>query len=77
VIGERVPVLLLWGELDRTFPVSVAEQAQRRIPGSRLVLLRNAGHAPYFEKAQAFNSVLLDFLAGRLGATTSADIEYR
>jgi pimeloyl-ACP methyl ester carboxylesterase len=76
-VGERVPVLLLWGERDRTFPVSVAEQAQQRIPGARLVLIKDAGHAPYYEKAPAFNSVLLDFMGGRLGATASPDIEYR
>jgi pimeloyl-ACP methyl ester carboxylesterase len=76
-IGEQVPVLLLWGERDRTFPVSVAEQAQRRIPGSRLVVIKDTGHAPYYEKAQAFNSVLLDFMGGRLGATASPDVEYR
>lgn len=76
-VGERVPVLLLWGELDRTFPVSVAEEARAKIPGASLALVRGAGHAPYYEKAAAFNGVLRDFLAGRYGSFASDDIEYR
>jgi pimeloyl-ACP methyl ester carboxylesterase len=76
-VGDQVPVLLLWGELDRTFPVSVAEEAAAKIPGSRLVLIRNAGHAPYYERADAFNGVLTDFLAGELGRFQSGDVDYR
>jgi 2-hydroxy-6-oxonona-2,4-dienedioate hydrolase len=76
-VGGRVPVLLLWGELDRTFPVSVAEEARAKIPGANLALIRGAGHAPYYEKAEVFNGVLLDFLAGRYGTFRSDDVEYR
>jgi pimeloyl-ACP methyl ester carboxylesterase len=76
-IGSRVPVLLLWGELDRTFPVSMAEGARDKIPGASLVVIKGAGHAPYYERPEAFNGVLLDFLAGRLGTYRSEDVEYR
>ena len=57
--------------------VSVGESAQRMLPGSRLVLLRDSAHGPYLEKAEAFNAVVADFLRGSLGATTSPDIVYR
>jgi pimeloyl-ACP methyl ester carboxylesterase len=75
-VGSKVPVLLLWGAMDRTFPVAVAEAARDAIPGSMLALISGAGHAPYYEKPEAFNAVVLDFLAGRFGAYRSPEVEY-
>ncbi|HET6347044.1 MAG TPA: alpha/beta hydrolase, partial [Myxococcota bacterium] len=57
--------------------VSVGEAAHRALPGSRLVLIDGAAHGPYAEKPKAFNAVVLDFLAGRLGTYQAPDVTYR
>ena len=49
-----VPTLLIWGEADRIVPPSFGEAYRALIPGSRLVVLPNAGHAPFDEQKDAF-----------------------
>ena len=36
---------------------------RRELPAARLVVLESAGHVPMFDRPDAFNDVLLDFLA--------------
>jgi pimeloyl-ACP methyl ester carboxylesterase len=59
------PTLLLWGEADRTTPLSLAESLKALIPGSRLVALPKSGHMLPLEDPAGFNAALLDFLAAR------------
>ena len=49
-----VPTLLIWGEADRIVPPSFGEAYRALIPGSRLVVLPDAGHAPFDEQKDAF-----------------------
>ena len=56
----RVPALLVWGEQDRLTPTWVAEEWQRALPGSRLVLLP-CGHVPMWEVPDALADCLLAF----------------
>ena len=49
-----VPTLLIWGEADRLVPPAFGEAYRALIPGSRLVVLPNAGHAPFDEQKDAF-----------------------
>lgn len=72
-----VPLLLVWGELDRSIPVSVGEAARAKLPGSRLVIMGGTAHNPYMDKPEAFNRVVLDFLAGKLGSYTAEGFSYR
>jgi pimeloyl-ACP methyl ester carboxylesterase len=58
----RQPTLILWGEQDRLFPPQVGRDLQAAIPQSRLIVLAEAGHIPQWEKPQAVNRYLLDFL---------------
>ncbi len=74
-----VPTVLLIGERDTTAigkdraPPEVAEtlghyavlarDAEKRIPGARLITFPKLGHAPQIEEPAAFNSALLDELA--------------
>lgn len=58
----RVPTLLIWGEKDTLVPSIFAPLAQHLIHESRLVLLRNAGHACMFEQSRSFNAAVLSFL---------------
>jgi pimeloyl-ACP methyl ester carboxylesterase len=62
-IGE-IPhrTLILWGEKDRVFPISVGEELQRTIKGSTLVRIPNAGHIPQWERPDLANAAMIEFL---------------
>ncbi len=57
-----VPTLLIWGAEDARSPLSVAEDLQSRIPGSRLVVIPAAGHLSHVEAAEQFNAEVRGFL---------------
>ncbi len=77
----NVPVLLAIGQLDRTvfgrrfappdavknlgnFP-QLGKDAQKRIPGARLVEFDNVGHVPHLEAPERFHAAVLEFLADK------------
>ena len=45
----KMPVLLLWGEQDKVIPVSHAKAFEAAIPGSKLIIYKDAGHLPMEE----------------------------
>ena len=57
-----VPSLLLWGDQDVRSPLGVAADLHARIPGSRLVVIEQAGHLSHVEAPERFNSELRSFL---------------
>lgn len=77
----KVPVLLAIGQLDRTVfgrrfapPEAVknlgnypqlGKDAQKRIPGAKLVEFDNVGHVPHLEAPERFHAAVLDFLADK------------
>ncbi|KDP40698.1 hypothetical protein JCGZ_24697 [Jatropha curcas] len=57
--------LLIWGDQDKVFPVSLAHQLQRHLgPKSRVEIIKDAGHAVNMESPDAVNSLLTSFLLG-------------
>ena len=42
----KIPTLILWGGRDRLVPPDDAERFHREIPGSKLVIFDDLGHAP-------------------------------
>jgi pimeloyl-ACP methyl ester carboxylesterase len=56
-----VPLMGIWGRNDRPVPVACADRL-RRVPGARIVIIENCGHAPMVERAQEFGGHLLRFL---------------
>jgi pimeloyl-ACP methyl ester carboxylesterase len=58
----RAPVLFVVGEDDEIFPPRIVEHAAARVRGAQLALLEGAGHSPYFERPDAWNRVIADFL---------------
>jgi pimeloyl-ACP methyl ester carboxylesterase len=56
-----VPTLLLWGDDDSRSPLHIAEQLNAAIPGSELVVIRNAGHVSNMEQPGAFNACVRRF----------------
>jgi pimeloyl-ACP methyl ester carboxylesterase len=63
-IGEiRVPTLIVWGEKDMIVPVRDAQQYERLIDDARKVTMAETGHVPMAERPEAFNELLLEFVA--------------
>ena len=59
---QHLPVLLIWGENDRTIPLSQSEIIRNLIPTIEFHCIRNSGHIPHFEQAEAVNQILTEFL---------------
>jgi 3-oxoadipate enol-lactonase len=57
------PTLLVPGELDPAFPVSVSRSMQSRIKNARLNVVTGAAHIANIEGVHQFNEILLEFLA--------------
>jgi pimeloyl-ACP methyl ester carboxylesterase len=57
-----VPTLLLWGSADGLVPPAFGEAYRELIPGAHLVMLPDAGHAPFDERKDAFLTAFLDFV---------------
>ncbi|MDR7522628.1 MAG: 2-succinyl-6-hydroxy-2,4-cyclohexadiene-1-carboxylate synthase [Armatimonadota bacterium] len=64
----RVPTLLLAGALDPQY-CAVGREMAARIPGARLEIVPDAGHAVHLEQPQAFRRLVLEFLA-KVGQVT-------
>jgi pimeloyl-ACP methyl ester carboxylesterase len=58
----HTPTLLVWGRQDAIVPLNCGALYQQAIPGSRLVVIDNCGHAPQVEKPQAFLDAVVPFL---------------
>ncbi|MGH8015783.1 MAG: alpha/beta fold hydrolase, partial [Candidatus Zixiibacteriota bacterium] len=56
-----VPTFLIAGERDKIF-VPLAEELHKRIRGSKLVIMKGAGHILNLEYPQEFNKELNSFL---------------
>jgi pimeloyl-ACP methyl ester carboxylesterase len=59
----KVPTLIVWGEKDSIIPVRDADEFERLIDDSRKIVMKDTGHIPMAERPQAFNDVLVEFLA--------------
>jgi pimeloyl-ACP methyl ester carboxylesterase len=57
-----VPTLLIWGAADGLVPPQFGEAYRSLIPGSRLVVLRKAGHAPFDEQKDPFLAAFYEFI---------------
>ena len=75
-LGGRFPLLLLWGEMDQSVPVSVAHAARQALPHARLVTLAAVNHTPYIERPDLFEPVLLDFMSGQHGRFVADGVAY-
>jgi len=58
----KLPTLIIVGEEDPGTPVAASEAMQKRIDGSKLVVLPAARHLSNIEQSKAFNEALMDFL---------------
>jgi len=62
--GLDVPVLLVWGDRDRVFPLDeYGRPLKETLPRAKLLIVKQAGHGTYLDKPEEFNELLLDFLS--------------
>lgn len=58
----KVPTLIIGAEYDATTPVRYQEDLQRKIAGSKLVMIKGSGHASMYEKPYEFTSIVMGFI---------------
>jgi proline iminopeptidase len=56
----KAPVLVIHGKQD---PLESGDEVHETFPGSRYVVIENAGHFPWFEQPEAFYKTLGEFLS--------------
>jgi pimeloyl-ACP methyl ester carboxylesterase len=63
-IGEsELPVLLVWGEEDKTVPFRHSKKFLKMIPQIEFHPIKESGHIPHYEKAEEVNPILIEFLS--------------
>jgi len=60
------PTLLIWGDRDRTVGLQSAEELQRTLRRSSLVVLPGVGHIPFEEMPEVCNGAVRDWLSAPL-----------
>jgi pimeloyl-ACP methyl ester carboxylesterase len=58
-----IPILLLHGRQDMTFPAALAQQAAALIPSARAVILQDAGHMAHIDQPGQWITAVSGFLA--------------
>jgi pimeloyl-ACP methyl ester carboxylesterase len=56
------PILLIWGEHDRTVPFEHHQAALKAMPQAEFHAIREAGHIPHYERPEVVNPLLIAFL---------------
>ncbi len=56
-----IPTLLIWGENDGIVTPDYGESLRKLIPGARMAVIPEAGHAPHIEQPEAFLDHFLEF----------------
>ncbi len=59
------PTLVIWGQDDRFGALEVGLLLLKRLQRARMVVFPRCGHWAHVERADEFNHLVLDFLAGR------------
>lgn len=62
--GLNLPVLIIHGASDGVCPAGAGEFLKSNIRGSDLILLKDAGHAPFITQRERFNRAVKDFIGG-------------
>lgn len=58
----KQPVLLIWGSEDKVIPLDAAFLYARTLPNAELHVFPRCGHWAQWEKADAFNALVVSYL---------------
>ena len=58
-----LPMLFVVGDRDQIFTPDDVRAVADRLPSASFVVIRGAGHSPYYERAEDFDAALLGVLA--------------
>lgn len=61
----QCPTLILWGDRDTIFAREEQEKLRKAIPGARLIVYPETGHAPHWEQPERFIQDLQMFVQSR------------
>jgi pimeloyl-ACP methyl ester carboxylesterase len=62
-VGQsHIPVLLVWGKLDKDVPYAVSEKVMQAIPQAEFHPIEGSAHVPYYENPEIVNPILINFL---------------
>lgn len=64
LVRLRKPVLLTHGSRDAVVRPATVERHRALIPGARVQMIQDSGHAPFWDNANEFNARLREFAAG-------------
>ncbi|MFH1779117.1 MAG: alpha/beta hydrolase [Candidatus Omnitrophota bacterium] len=59
------PTLIVCGEGDSITPKAASEYLHKEIKGSKLVIIKDAGHVPFLTRPKEFNRILEKWINGR------------
>ena len=62
----NIPTLIVHGDRDTYFPLSIAVDLFQAIPNARLWIVPNGNHIPIFDPPETFAQTALSFLRGEL-----------
>jgi triacylglycerol lipase len=60
--GISIPTLVVWGGNDELVPLADGKDYAAKIPGAKLVIVPECGHAPSLEKPKEFVDAVTEFL---------------
>jgi len=60
---KRIPILLVWGDRDRTVSLGSAIQLKRKLRASELIVLPGCGHSVFEENPEESNRIMLEWLS--------------
>ena len=56
----KVSTFIIWGDKDRATPIKMARMFNKAIKGSKLFIIREAGHYSFLDKTEEFVYILYD-----------------
>jgi len=72
-LAQVMPSLIVWGDRDPIIPVRHGEAAHDAMPGSRLELLKGAGHFPQLDDPHRLGGILTSFVESTKPAKIRAE----
>ncbi len=63
---KPIPVMLVWGNKDRTIYLRNGRRFAEKVPHAELIIINRAGHSPMETHPDMFNSIYLSFLKRKM-----------